>query len=263
MSKLKRKYINKGELAKLMGISKSQIRFYENKGLMTPHYNTNGYSEYGLLHVEKLEFILFLRSIKMSITEIKDILSNKEEYIYQNILEKALEDNISQMKMLKMQNKEIIANLKYYRDEIVDESQIMYMGERIMHVIKKDLDYMSFKEIFDLAQKYGIDYRDYRNTLCEIFTENKVQNGFINSNVTSNYKDIDIYKLPAGDYYCYTFEFSKIGDVKKQRKIFREDCSRLGIPSNSKIYLISRFSRPYFSLKSRILTFQCLLPNKD
>ena len=64
--------INKVE--ELVGISKKNIRFYEEKGLLNPKRNTeNGYREYSKEDVETLQKIKLLRQLSVPIEEISKL----------------------------------------------------------------------------------------------------------------------------------------------------------------------------------------------
>lgn len=64
--------INKVE--ELVGISKKNIRFYEEKGLLNPKRNTeNGYREYSEEDVETLQKIKLLRQLSVPIEEISKL----------------------------------------------------------------------------------------------------------------------------------------------------------------------------------------------
>ena len=61
--------INKVE--ELVGITKKNIRFYEEKGLLTPERNTeNGYREYSEKDVVALQKIKLFRQLSIPIDEI-------------------------------------------------------------------------------------------------------------------------------------------------------------------------------------------------
>ena len=54
------------------GITKKNIRFYEEQGLLAPRRNSeNGYREYGPLEVEQLRQIKLLRKLGVSLEEIR------------------------------------------------------------------------------------------------------------------------------------------------------------------------------------------------
>lgn len=55
-----------------MGITRRNIRFYENEGLLTPARNKqNGYREYGEAEVEELKKIKLLRKLGVPLDEIR------------------------------------------------------------------------------------------------------------------------------------------------------------------------------------------------
>ena len=59
-----------------MGITKKNIRFYEDQGLLKPHRNSqNGYREYGPREVEQLKQIKLLRKLGVPIEEIRQMQS--------------------------------------------------------------------------------------------------------------------------------------------------------------------------------------------
>lgn len=64
------------EVEALVGITKKNIRFYEEQGLLTPRRNAeNGYRDYGEAEVETLRRIKLLRKLGVPIEEIRQMLS--------------------------------------------------------------------------------------------------------------------------------------------------------------------------------------------
>jgi len=67
------------EVEQLVGITKKNIRFYEEKGLITPdRLIENGYRNYSDADVEELLKIKFLRKLSVPIEEIKLLQEDKE-----------------------------------------------------------------------------------------------------------------------------------------------------------------------------------------
>ena len=63
------------EVETLVGISKKNIRYYEQEGLLTPRRNLeNSYRDYDEADVERLKRIRLLRKLGMPISEIRDVL---------------------------------------------------------------------------------------------------------------------------------------------------------------------------------------------
>lgn len=62
------------QVEELVGITKKNIRFYEEQGLINPERNRdNGYREYSLKDVELLNKIKLLRSLEVPIEEIRKL----------------------------------------------------------------------------------------------------------------------------------------------------------------------------------------------
>lgn len=66
------------EVEALVGITKKNIRFYEEKGLLSPRRNSeNGYREYGQEDAETLQRIKLLRKLGVPIEEIRSMQEKK------------------------------------------------------------------------------------------------------------------------------------------------------------------------------------------
>lgn len=66
------------EIEKVVGISKKNIRFYEEQGLLAPARNRdNGYREYGEKDIFVLQQIKFLRKLGVPLEEIRLLQSGK------------------------------------------------------------------------------------------------------------------------------------------------------------------------------------------
>ena len=60
------------EVETLVGITKKNIRFYEEKGLLSPRRNSeNGYRDYGPQEVAVLQQIKLLRKLGLPLEEIR------------------------------------------------------------------------------------------------------------------------------------------------------------------------------------------------
>ena len=102
------------EVEQLLGITKQALIYYEKEGLIKPTRNKNNYREYNQNDIELLQLILTLRSMEISIDDIKLILSgdlsiryclkNKQEYFQQEkkkieIIENKITDYIKRTKV--------------------------------------------------------------------------------------------------------------------------------------------------------------------
>ena len=72
------KHMKINEVEALAGISKKNIRFYEEQGLLSPRRNSeNGYRDYGEAEVATLRRIKLLRKLGVSIEDIRRMLSGE------------------------------------------------------------------------------------------------------------------------------------------------------------------------------------------
>jgi Cd(II)/Pb(II)-responsive transcriptional regulator len=68
-----------GELAKQTGSQVETIRYYEREGLLpAPARSEGNYRLYGPAHVERLQFIRHCRSLDMTLSEIRELLSFRD-----------------------------------------------------------------------------------------------------------------------------------------------------------------------------------------
>ena len=84
------------EVESLTNMSRDNIRFYEKCGLIQTNRNENGYREYSDEDVKILKRIKLLRSLHLSIDDIKEIQNNKIELI------NCLDENIKQLEEQKI-----------------------------------------------------------------------------------------------------------------------------------------------------------------
>lgn len=77
------------EVEQLTGMTRANIRYYEMEGLLIPKRNTNGHREYSKSDVEELNKIKLLRTLYISIEEIKELKTNQKRL--SEVLETQLE----------------------------------------------------------------------------------------------------------------------------------------------------------------------------
>lgn len=70
------------EFASNGGVSTRTLRYYDNKGLLEPsHYNKLGYRMYSNRDFEKLQYILSLKFLGFSLSEIKEFMGKSPEQL--------------------------------------------------------------------------------------------------------------------------------------------------------------------------------------
>ena len=67
------------EAEKQTGLARSNIRFYEKEKLLVPaRDDKNGYRNYSEQDIETIKKIAYLRTLDISIEDIRDLMSGKE-----------------------------------------------------------------------------------------------------------------------------------------------------------------------------------------
>ncbi len=82
-----KKYQTK-DLLKCLGVPRDTLRFYEKKGLLNPHKDSeNNYRNYDVFDIFNIMIIDFYKKRGMTINQINDVLKNSEVNDIENILE--------------------------------------------------------------------------------------------------------------------------------------------------------------------------------
>ena len=83
------------QVEELVGITKKNIRFYEDQGLLEVKRAENGYREYGLNDVKRLQEIRLLRKLAIPIEDMRQM------YAGQKSLRSCLEYQVEEMERQK------------------------------------------------------------------------------------------------------------------------------------------------------------------
>ena len=86
--KQKKYLFSSGEFAKLTGVNKRTLHYYNDIGLFCPEVvGENGYHYYTCFQFAKLELILTLRKIGMSIEEIREYVTETSGKAFDQMME--------------------------------------------------------------------------------------------------------------------------------------------------------------------------------
>ena len=134
------------QVEELVGISKKNIRFYEEQGLLSPGRAENGYREYGQGDVARLKQIKLLRKLDLPIEDIRAVL--KGEGSLETCLTRQLQafdrqrDSLSAMEGMA---RELLSRPKLTLDTLDTEGCLEQIerlekeGRSFMDVSKKDV----------------------------------------------------------------------------------------------------------------------------
>lgn len=88
----------RGEVCRVLGVTKDTLRHYENCGLLKPEENKkNKYKYYSIADLEILNVILFLRTIDVPIHEIPRFIQCKDIETYGDFLDEQIKKAISKI----------------------------------------------------------------------------------------------------------------------------------------------------------------------
>lgn len=136
-----------GEIAKIAGISKRAIQFYDKKGILKPtDYSEARYRLYDRSSIEKLQKILMLKYIGFSLEQIKQLI-NKESANSVN-----LKESFSIQKKLLWERKNHLERL-LEAVESAESASETELWDKLIDVIKMTSD----------KEKIDLQYQDDRN----------------------------------------------------------------------------------------------------
>ncbi|KAA9220402.1 MULTISPECIES: MerR family transcriptional regulator [Aerococcus] len=117
----------RGEVQKQTGLTRKAIEYYEEKGLVAPHREENGYRIYSELDLEKLHKIATLRKLGLNLNEVEDILNN-EDQLAVILREKQIKSELAQRKHQLLQRLIAGASIQEINQEIatIEKSETMY-----------------------------------------------------------------------------------------------------------------------------------------
>lgn len=137
-----------GEVAQRTGLSISNIRFYEKKGLIGPDRNAqNRYREYGEEDVRRLEEIILYRKMDFTIETIADLLEHKTD------VQQAMEAQIDQ---LEEQKQKLQGSIDLCRKIVSDQAYENLDVAYYMNYVKaEEADGKKFADIGALLEDFS------------------------------------------------------------------------------------------------------------
>ncbi len=224
-------YFSPAELAKLTGISKQLLLYYDKNDIFSPTYvNTNGYRYYKLSQYFSLQIIVSLRKLGLSLKEIQTYTKNKDisslQKIYQHKL-KEYQDKITALQNLEKIIKQKLLAFEQIKDlplnQIlleIQESESLYISEPISfsQPIKQRMKILAshMLPIFSCAT-----FHDYLMGFLYdskmFLSETKLTNYhvFIKENTELNYNKAKHHKKEKG-LYLVLYGHANYGVINKE-----------------------------------------------
>ncbi len=139
-----------GKMSEINGISIPTLRLYDKKGLLKPAYTDSetGYRYYTLQQTARLDIIVYMKELGMSLVEIKDILEKEDVTLIESILAKKNEQLHEQMRKLKEQHDAVertIAQIERYRKSPTTGTiSLEYIDRRYIWYIPCDVNFYEY-----------------------------------------------------------------------------------------------------------------------
>ncbi len=125
------------EIAELLGLTPKALRYYEKLSLIIPGRSENGYRVYTADHVLRLLRIQRLRSLGLSLTQIKTVLDEKSDaQVWQIILHALLDKVDGQIGALEQRREEL--------ERLIADggSDILALPEELNATMKRAQEYL-------------------------------------------------------------------------------------------------------------------------
>jgi DNA-binding transcriptional MerR regulator len=201
-----RELLTIGEIAKLLNIATSRIRYYERSGLIKPDkIDDNGYRLYGFSQLDTLEFIILLKDINVPLAKIKQLIDIKKPYDYHSIINQSINAVNSELESLNKKKKW----LENKRDDFTkfNESsfEIIYIPERKIHIIAYDNDKeLSIREFYEMIQRNNVDYLDCDyDTYSTSSEDGTIRYCVYNKTGKMDNVNREEYHIPCGEFLIY------------------------------------------------------------
>ena len=133
----------------LVGITRKNIRFYEEQGLLTPQRADNGYREYHAEDIERLKQIKFLRQLYVPLEEIRAVFAGSRS------LESCLETQLREFD----RRKASLDEMKLITEQILKERK-----KPGRELTLADLDIDDCLETVARMEKGGTEFMDVQTT---------------------------------------------------------------------------------------------------
>jgi DNA-binding transcriptional MerR regulator len=252
-----RKLITKGEAADLLHMTKSQIRFYEKKGLLTPEIDDNGYALYDFVQIDALEMILELKELDTPIKEIKSILTDETHYDYEMIMEKSYQSVIESLEKLNKKKASLEKRIALYHISEVDKFYIDHYDTRVLYQFEEDVkEEFTMKRVYDITMKYESDFLDKNLELCNVQKTGVDRLGVIKITENSALKKAEQYSIRAGNYFSYTFSHYYEDDMTEFKDKLLEEATLRGLTLDEEMIYIDHFGRKFYEKFKAVATIQ-------
>ncbi|TFZ40185.1 MerR family transcriptional regulator [Soehngenia longivitae] len=124
------------EVANITGLTKKAINYYQEKGIINPKQDENGYREFSESDVNKLKEVSLFRSLGLSLNEIRKITESKfsKEELRKCIINKQIENELRNKQTELLEKLLYNADLEEINEEIRELNKKKSIKERLLEI---------------------------------------------------------------------------------------------------------------------------------
>ncbi len=164
MTELKKIYFSTGKFAKLCGISKKTLLYYDEIDLFKPEKTLpNGYRFYSNTQIELLSAIFTLKDMGMPLKEIKKFINKRNSKNILNILNFEVYELDKEIKKLQLKKQSLLNKIK-----IINEGENFNNN---IHLENQDEEYLIFSKKLNTNEDF-FDLEEYISHLSYCFDNN-------------------------------------------------------------------------------------------
>lgn len=161
----KDRYISTGEFAKLVGVTKHTLFYYDEIGLFSPEVKLeNGYRYYSFSQLEVFDVIYTLRELDMPLEEIKTYMDNRNPELLLEIFQKENKMINEKIKRLKMAKEWIRKKSRSIKDTLsIDLDGIIIQYEPEQYLVQSEVEQaddrvwaQAIGKLFDYCAENGV-----------------------------------------------------------------------------------------------------------
>lgn len=243
----KGQYVTTGEFAKLAGLNKKTLIYYDEIGLFKPAFvDDKGYRFYSQFESDRLSLIITLRDLGVPLKDIKEYLSCGAPEELSSMLQKREEEIDALIDTLKDRK----ALLQRVRKE--SEAYTSFCGREY---IIKSFPEERYELFSDQPSKFNIVIMNY-------ITDGPGTGCRISGDSFRLYRkhDSGSLSMPAGDYLCYWGETDgSIKDIESRIEDMKKFAVSQGLETDSEFFIefneimISRDDKQYFFVRVHLV----------
>ncbi|WP_432666462.1 MerR family transcriptional regulator [Wukongibacter baidiensis] len=259
-----RKYLTIGELADIMQVATSSIRYYEKEGLLAPcKIDDNGYRLYDFNELDKLETILLLRKLDVPLKQLKTLINNYSIDDYIEILDTSLSSIDSKIEQLKNKRRDVSKKLDYVQSFKRTEKHyhMVDIPERVLYCLHtgKIFEY-TIKETYDIMKSKNIDNLDiYQDIYIIPYDNNTYSFCILKTFGMESFERFDKIILNEGPYLCHDIFVKNEDEIYIEIANFYDYIKNNALYSIGKLIVIENMKSSQFQLNGRYYSLQILI----